>query len=32
MPIATTAQYEQMLDNARHGGFAYPAINVANLE
>ncbi len=32
MPIATTEQYVKMLDNARHGGFAYPAINVANLE
>lgn len=32
MPIATTEQYVKMLDNARQGGFAYPAINVANLE
>ncbi len=32
MPIATSEQYKQMLDNARAGGFAYPAINVANLE
>lgn len=32
MPIATTEQYVQMLDNARTGGFAYPAINIANLE
>lgn len=32
MPIATTEQYINMLDNARQGGFAYPAINIANLE
>lgn len=32
MPIATTEQYIQMLDNARKGGFAYPAINVVGLE
>lgn len=32
MPIATTEQYTQMLDNARKGGFAYPAINIVGLE
>jgi len=32
MPIATTEQYHQMLDNAKKGKFAYPAINVVNLE
>jgi len=32
MPIATTDQYVEMLANAKKGGFAYPAINIANLE
>ena len=32
MPIATREQYIQMLDNAKKGNFAYPAINVVNLE
>lgn len=32
MPIATTEQYVKMLDNARHNGFAYPAINIVGLE
>ena len=32
MPIATHAQYCQMLDAAKQGRFAYPAINVSSLE
>jgi fructose-bisphosphate aldolase class II len=28
MPIATPEQYREMLDRAKAGGFAYPAINV----
>ncbi|TVR11103.1 MAG: class II fructose-bisphosphate aldolase [Planctomycetota bacterium] len=32
MPIATYDQYCQMLDNAKQGRFAYPAINVTSLE
>lgn len=32
MPIATYEQYCQMLDNAKAGKFAYPAINVTGLE
>ena len=32
MPIATPAQYRQMLDNAKKGKFAYPAINITSLE
>jgi len=32
MPIATTDQYHQMIANAKKGGFAYPAINIVNLE
>jgi fructose-bisphosphate aldolase, class II len=32
MPIATYDQYCQMLDNAKSGKFAYPAINVTSLE
>ena len=32
MPIATTAQYKEMLINAKAKGFAYPAINIVNLE
>jgi fructose-bisphosphate aldolase class II len=30
MPIATPEVYAQMLDRARDGGFAYPAINVTS--
>lgn len=32
MPIATTEQYQEMLANAKAKGFAYPAINIVNLE
>ena len=32
MPIATTEQYQEMLVNAKAKGFAYPAINIVNLE
>ena len=32
MPIATHEQYCQMLDNAKAGKFAYPAINITSLE
>jgi fructose-bisphosphate aldolase class II len=32
MPIASFDQYCAMLDNAKRGRFAYPAINVAGLE
>lgn len=32
MPIATYEQYCKMLDRAKNGGFAYPAINVVGLE
>ena len=32
MPIATTEQYKDMLVNAKSKGFAYPAINIVNLE
>jgi len=32
MPIATTEQYQEMLANAKANGFAYPAINIVNLE
>jgi fructose-bisphosphate aldolase class II len=32
MPIATTEQYQGMLANAKAKGFAYPAINIVNLE
>jgi len=32
MPIATYKQYCEMLDNAKRGRFAYPAINIVNLE
>ncbi len=32
MPIATYEQYCDMLDNAKKGGFAYPAINITSLE
>lgn len=31
MPIATPAQFKQMLDSAQSGGYAYPAINVTSL-
>ena len=30
MPIATPEQYAEMLDRAKNGGFAYPAINVSS--
>ncbi len=30
MPIATPDQYAEMLDRAKEGGFAYPAINVSS--
>src|ERR671933_2856708 len=30
MPIATPAAYAEMLDRAKAGGFAYPAINVTS--
>jgi fructose-bisphosphate aldolase class II len=30
MPIATPDQYAEMLDKAKNGGFAYPAINVSS--
>ncbi len=30
MPIATPEVYEEMLDNAKKGSFAYPAINVSS--
>jgi fructose-bisphosphate aldolase class II len=32
MPIATQVQYGAMLDRAKRGAFAYPAINVTSLE
>ena len=32
MPIASTEQYKEMLVNAKSKGFAYPAINIVNLE
>ena len=32
MPIATHAEYCEMLDRAKQGRFAYPAINVTGLE
>jgi fructose-bisphosphate aldolase class II len=32
MPIATPEQYAEMLDRAKQGGFAYPAINVTSSE
>src|ERR687884_2067020 len=32
MPIATPEIYAEMLDRARDGGFAYPAINVTSSE
>jgi fructose-bisphosphate aldolase, class II len=30
MPVATPEQYAEMLDRAKTGGFAYPAINVSS--
>jgi fructose-bisphosphate aldolase, class II len=30
MPVATPEQYAEMLDRAKAGGFAYPAINVSS--
>ena len=30
MPVATPEQYAEMLDKAKTGGFAYPAINVSS--
>jgi len=30
MPVATPDQYNEMLDRAKNGGFAYPAINVSS--
>jgi fructose-bisphosphate aldolase class II len=30
MPVATSEQYREMLDRAKKGGFAYPAINVSS--
>jgi fructose-bisphosphate aldolase, class II len=32
MPIATPDQYREMIDAARAGGFAYPAVNVSSSE
>src|SRR5205809_1737583 len=32
MPIATPDSYADMLDRAKDGGFAYPAINVTSSE
>src|SRR6266540_7070392 len=32
MPIATPETYAEMLDRAKAGGFAYPAINVTSSE
>ncbi len=32
MPIATPAQYQEMLDRAKAGHFAYPAFNVTGLD
>jgi fructose-bisphosphate aldolase class II len=31
MPVATPAQYKQMLINAKKNGYAYPAINVTSM-
>src|SRR5437868_13692879 len=31
MPVADYATYYEMLDRARHGRFAYPAVNVTSL-
>ena len=32
MPIATPAQYQEMLDRAKRGHFAYPSFNVTGLD
>ena len=32
MTIATAERYAEMLDAARHGGYAYPAINVTSTQ
>jgi fructose-bisphosphate aldolase class II len=32
MPLATPAQYREMIDAARAGSFAYPAVNVSSSE
>src|SRR5437762_11504448 len=32
MPIATSEIYAQMLDTAKHRGFAFPAINVTSTQ
>ncbi len=32
MPLATAEQYREMIDAARTGGFAYPAVNVSSSE
>ena len=32
MPLATPDEYRAMLDAARSGGFAYPAVNVSSSE
>jgi fructose-bisphosphate aldolase class II len=32
MPLATPQQYREMIDAARAGGFAYPAVNVSSSE
>ena len=32
MPIASPEKYRQMIDSARDGGYAYPAINVTSSE
>lgn len=31
MPVATPAQYREMLDAAQEGGYAYPAINITSI-
>ena len=31
MPVATPKQYKQMLESAKKGGYAYPAINVTSM-
>ena len=31
MPIATPTQFREMLDDARQGGYALPAINVSTV-
>ena len=30
MPLATSETYSAMLDRAKEGGFAYPAINITS--